>query len=95
MKHFIVSLIFCFMLAYPSAAAETNNSIGWLMASSSCSEKDNTKNQFKRCSILNKHSKHHEKLKEALKRLGESIRKPILIPKGVRRQQMPEQRYIK
>lgn len=43
--------------------------------------------------LANKNSKRHKSLRDAVKGIGDAIRKPIEVPKGVRRRSMPQQQY--
>ena len=45
--------------------------------------------------LANKNSKHHKSLRDAVKGIGDTIRKPIEIPPGVRMRSVPQQQYIK
>ena len=46
--------------------------------------------------LANRNSKHHKSLRDAVKGIGDAIRKPIEFPKVVRRRGMEQQqRYIK
>lgn len=58
-----------------------------------CNQQNKTPEQQKRCSLFNEKSNHYRKLKDSVKDLGRTIRKPIEVPDGVRRQQQQQQQY--